>query len=143
VTRWVVDASVGMKWCLPDKYEDMVPQAIHLLESYSRNLCLFVVPDLFWPELANGLWKAVWKNKIDQRWADAGYAKIANLSIPTAPTFGLVPQALRLAQTYQRTVYDSLYVALALDRRAELVTADERLANSLAGRFPVKWLGAI
>jgi predicted nucleic acid-binding protein len=25
---------------------------------------------------------------------------------------------------------------------AELITADERLANALAARFPVKWLGS-
>jgi predicted nucleic acid-binding protein len=40
-------------------------------------------------------------------------------------------------------VYDSLYVALATLTNSQLITADERLANSLAARFPVKWLGAM
>jgi predicted nucleic acid-binding protein len=43
---------------------------------------------------------------------------------------------------HDRTVYDSIYVALALQYKADLFTADERLANALAARFPVKWLGA-
>jgi hypothetical protein len=31
---------------------------------------------------------------------------------------------------------------LAVQSKADLVTADERLANALAAHFPVKWLGA-
>jgi predicted nucleic acid-binding protein len=27
--------------------------------------------------------------------------------------------------------------------KCDLITADERLANALAARFPVKWLGAL
>jgi len=33
-------------------------------------------------------------------------------------------------------------VALAVREKVELITADERLANALAARFPVRWLGA-
>jgi hypothetical protein len=31
---------------------------------------------------------------------------------------------------------------LALRAKANLITADERFANALAARLPVKWLGA-
>ena len=40
-------------------------------------------------------------------------------------------------------MYDCLYVALAVQSKTEWITADERLANALAARLPVKWLGAI
>jgi predicted nucleic acid-binding protein len=30
-----------------------------------------------------------------------------------------------------------------MQSKSELITADERLANALAARFPVKWLGAL
>ena len=55
----------------------------------------------------------------------------------------LLEKAFDIANACDRTVYDSIYVALAEQSRCELVTADERLVNALATRFPVKWLGAI
>jgi predicted nucleic acid-binding protein len=50
--------------------------------------------------------------------------------------------ALQIATTYDRSFVDSLYVALSLQARAELITADERLVNALGSRFPVRWLGS-
>ena len=35
-----------------------------------------------------------------------------------------------------RTVYDSLYVALALTSKGQPVTADEKLANALGAHLP-------
>jgi len=37
-----------------------------------------------------------------------------------------------------RSVYDSIYVVLAVEAEAQWVTADEKLANALAGHFPVQ-----
>lgn len=55
----------------------------------------------------------------------------------------LLADALTIALAAKRTVYDSLYVALAILYGAEMITADERLANSLAATLPVKWLGMV
>ena len=65
------------------------------------------------------------------------------LNLPTVPSQLLLDEALALAFAFDRSVYDCLYVALALRSKAQLVTADERLANALAARLPVKWLGAV
>jgi predicted nucleic acid-binding protein len=143
VTRWVVDASVAVKWCVSSQEEKFAAQAEQLLDAYDRGKCQLLVPDLFWPEMANALWKAVWKQKIDHAWAQKAYSKVADLDILTVDSFGLISEALLLAARYQRTVYDSLYVVLAQSAGAELVTADERLANAMAARFPVTWLGAL
>jgi predicted nucleic acid-binding protein len=101
------------------------------------------VPDLFWPELANALWKGVWRRKIDSAWAEKAFNEVRDLSIPTIESYEFVPKALQLAVAHHRTVYDCVYVALALQTRSDLITADERLANALAAHLPVKWLGAI
>ena len=142
MTAVVVDASVAVKWCLPVEDEQLVPEAEELLASYRARDIAFLVPDLFWLELASALWKAVRNRKIDRNRAERSYSLVTDLGIPTIATFDLVPAALDLAVMHDRTVYDSIYVALALQYRANLITADERLANALAARFPVKWLGA-
>jgi predicted nucleic acid-binding protein len=139
----VVDASVAVKWCLPASGEDFVVQAEELLASYRREAQQFLVPDLFWLELTNALWKAFRKGKIDAHRAERGLALVRGLDIPTFPSYDLVPQTLRLAVKYGRTAYDSVSVALALQSKADLITADEGLANALAAHLPVKWLGAL
>jgi predicted nucleic acid-binding protein len=143
VTPTVVDASVAVKWCLPARDESLVSEAEELLASYRTGAEQFLVPDLFWLEVANALWKAVWKQKIDSETAARSFRAVSDLKIPTISSVDLVPQALQLAVTHRRTVYDSVYVALALRVKANLITADERLANALAAHLPVKWLGAL
>ena len=142
MTSIVVDASVAVKWCLPSLREELVEHAEELLASSRREEVRFLVPDLFWVELANALWKAVRRNEISPNNATTAIAFVRDLDITTVPSIDFVPQALDLAISHGRTVYDSLYVALAMQSKSDLITADERLANALAARFPVKWLDA-
>jgi predicted nucleic acid-binding protein len=141
VTQYVVDASVALKWCLPAEHEEFVLQAEELLASYHRLETKLLVPDLFWIELANVLCQAVRKDKITMEQSTSAMSAMDDLGMHTIPSFDLLPQAMSLAVTHRRTVYDSLYVALAVQSRSEMITADERLANSLPGSLPVKWLG--
>ena len=143
MTSVVVDVSVAVKWCLPSLREELVAQAEELLASSRREEVQFLVPDLFWVELANALWKAVRRNEISSNNAASAISFVRDLDIATVPSIDIVPQALDLAISHGRTVYDSLYVALAMQSKSDLITADERLANALAARFPVKWLGAL
>jgi len=62
-----------------------------------------------------------------------------NYNPDTAPSEPLIEAAFVIAHHYNRSFYDSLYVALAVTRRATLVTADEKLADHL----PVKWIGSL
>ena len=101
-----------------------------------------VVPDLFWPEFGNVFWKAVRQGRWTSAAATAALAAMHERGLPTVPCAQLVESALALALASGRTVYDCMYVAVAIDSKAVMVTADERLANALAARLPVKWLGA-
>src|ERR1017187_9052752 len=143
MTPTVVDASVAVKWCLPARDESLVSEAGKLLASYRTGAEQFLVPDLFWLEVANALWKAVWKQKIDSETAARSFRAVSDLKIATISSVDLVPQALQLAVPHRRPVSDSVYVTLALRVKTNLITAHEPLANALAAHLPVKWLGAL
>ena len=61
----------------------------------------------------------------------------------TVPSHSFIEAALEIAIAFDCTVYDSVYVALAKDRNAQLITADDKLAKAVAAQFPVMWLGAL
>ena len=141
--RYVLDASVAAKWFLPAKDETLVEEALRLLDAYVAGEVQFFVPDLFFAEFANILWKAERLGRCDTATSDAALAQIINRSLPSVPSATLLGHAARLARAYRRPVYDSLYLALAVEIDATLLTADEKLVNSLRARLPVLWLGAL
>jgi predicted nucleic acid-binding protein len=141
VNLLVVDGSVAAKWSLKD--ETLVEEAVSLLDRYHRREIQLIVPDLFWAEFGNILWKAVRRGRCTRNAADLNIVALKDLNLATVPSEGLVEQAFSIACHFDRTFYDSIYVALAVESRAQLITADERLANALAAHLPVKWLGAL
>ena len=72
----------------------------------------------------------------------SGLASIRDLNIPTSASVDLLQTGLEIAFAHDRTLYDSLYVALAVQAGSVMITADEKLANALAAYLPVKWLGS-
>ena len=143
MTQFVIDASVAAKWFLPPAGEPLAEEALRLLAGYADGRFRFLVPDLFWAECGNILWKAVWQGRWSRGAAEKAILALKNRSFPTTSSHDLLGEAFSIAATFDRTVYDSLYVALAVRLKAEMVTADERLANALAAYLPVKWLGAV
>ncbi len=143
MTRYVIDASVAAKWVLPGAGETFTDEARGLLRQYARAQIGLVVPDLFWPELGNIFWKAVRQRRWSKGAADTAIGVLKDRNLPTIPSFDLLEEAFSLATTFDRTVYDGVYVARALRTNAVLVTADEELANALAAHLPVKWLGSL
>ena len=140
---FVLDASVAAKWMLPAKAELLRPQAYRLLDAYGVGDINLIVPDIFWAECGNIVWKAVRQQRFGRDEAEIAILSMLNRSIPTVPSATLLPKALSIAIDFGRSVYDCLYVALAVRSQTQLITADERLANALAVHLPVKWLGAL
>lgn len=143
MTAYVVDASTAAKWVLPAAQESLRTEANLLLAGYRDGAFDLIVPDLFWSELGNVLWKAARMGRFSAAAAQAALREIQSYGLRTIPTEPLGSQALAIACAANRSFYDSLYVALAEQSQAPLITADERLANALAARWPVQWLGAI
>ena len=143
MTSYVIDASVAAKWFLPPAGEPLAAEALRLLHGYAEGRIRFAVPDLFWAECASIFWKATRQGRCSRQTAEQAIVTLKNRNLPTTSSSTLIEDAFSVAATFDRSVYDCLYVALALRLRALLITADERLANSLAAHLPVKWLGSV
>jgi predicted nucleic acid-binding protein len=143
MTPLVVDASVVIKWLPPFQQEPLASEAEKLLDRWEQTVVELIAPDLIWTEIANAHCRAVRQNKCSSGDAQASLAVMHEQELLTVPSEQLIDLALRIALQHGRTAYDSLYVALAVTLKSELVTADERLVNALSGYFPVTWLGAI
>jgi len=138
---YVLDVSVAVKWFLPD--ESFSDEALALLRDYREAKIDFIAPDFFWPEFGNVIWKAVRRKRCSAETSAEALHQIFELKLKTVPSADLVDDALALALATGQTVYDSLYVVLAMRSDVEMITADERLVTSVGSRLPVRWLGSV
>ena len=138
---FVVDASVGAKWASPQIIESLADRADSFLEAYMDGSVEILVPDLFWIEIGSFLWKSAKRGQITAALARGALDAMLNRPFRTLPSRSVLPEALKIASDFDRTIYDSIYVAMAIATKTELITADERLVNTLGSRFPVRWLG--
>ena len=67
----------------PSKERAAGGEAILLLDSFGKGEINLSVPDLFWPELGNILWKSVRLGRIGERSAHEAIAWFQTLGIPT------------------------------------------------------------
>ncbi len=125
----VVDASVGIKLFVP---EDGSEQADRLFDRLAQEpSASFFVPDLFYVECTNILWKYVQRFGYPAENARQDVVDLQSLALHSVPTADLVDEALELALAFDITAYDASYVALAQRLRLPLVTADHPLAQKL------------
>jgi predicted nucleic acid-binding protein len=132
-----------VKWYLPAADEPFSAKATQILRDFEAQRIQLLTPDFFWPEFGNVLWKAVRQGRMAGETASRAIELVGGLEIVTFPSQPLIGEAFAIATAHLRTVYDSVYVALAMTTHTPLITADERLVNSLGSRFPVRWLGAL
>src|SRR4028118_94795 len=103
MSRYVVDASVGIKWFVPEVHSE----AAQRLLNRSHNL---LVPDLFFPEIGNILWKRVRRGEDTPNNARDTLAEFSTVPLEVYESQPLMPVALDIAVQTDRTVYDSLYL---------------------------------
>lgn len=124
--EYVVDASVGIKLFVDEPNSD---DAIALFTQLTAEPPgRLYVPDLFYVECANVLWKYVRRSRYPAEEAAQAIQNLGSLNLASLPTHHLIADALRIAIEYNVTAYDACYVALAHALNVPLVTADERLS---------------
>lgn len=124
----VADASVVLKWALPD--EPFCREAMSLRERHLAGGDRIAAPELLWYEVSNVL---------PFRWPDP--REVMDLFLRLQAT-GLeiysfdaaqFCRAMELAGRHGVTTYDACYLVLAEALRCRLVTADERFLRGLRG----------
>ena len=124
MTALVIDACVAIKFVTQEQGTD---QANAILASDNA----LIAPDLVQIETAHGLWKKVAAREIDQSEAIAGLATLPELFERFVPASALLRQAQTLSFTMNHSIYDCIYLALALSEAAPLVTADKKFWNAV------------
>lgn len=131
MSRYVVDASVAIKWYLP---EPNSADADRLLSGGFQLLA----PDLLFSEVENILWKRVMRSEITAQKARVILRALESLPMTLRPASILAETAMTVACGLKRSFYDSLYLSLALMTDCRLVTADGKLFDAVKDAAPIK-----
>ena len=99
-----------------------------------------------WPELGSVLWKKARAGQLTGEEASRIIRTLDEFPLTVFPSRLVLEGALEVALATGRSVYDSVYIALAVALECPLATADERLVNALAGgplAAHVVWVGRL
>ncbi len=129
----VVDSSVAIKWFVPQPNST---KAREILDAYQNGYMIILAPDLIYAEVGNIIWKLHRFQGLSQVDAQEILNTFQAIELVITPSSLLLADAYHIAVAHQRTVYDSLYLALSLQQQCQFVTADEKLVNSVSSFFP-------
>ncbi len=124
--RLVLDASVAVKWVLP---ESDTPKALALRTDFINLVRELIAPDTLPVEVAHALTRAERRGLIKNQVASVKLADV----LTTAPDLHayrpMLARAVELSSQHRIGVSDCLYIALAEREQCDLVTADQRLMS--------------
>ena len=124
MTRWVVDASVAVKWLLPETFAARA-DAIAAAEND------LLAPALLPVEVGNALVKRVRAGALNSTEAAGLFRDFQEIAVDYSPVEPLLETALTMALAHRASLYDCLYLALAEASAEKLVTADRRFYDSI------------
>ncbi len=128
--RYVLDASVALKWVLsePDS-----PIANKLRDDFKQKIHELLAPDTLPVEIAHALTRAERRGLIRKGEAAMLFADVLTPAPSLQSHFALLPRAIDLSSDARVGVYDCLYVALSENEQCQVVSADQRLVNTFPG----------
>ena len=125
MTPLVVDASVVVKWFVPEVHTEAARQWLDTAHT-------FFAPDLLFAEAANTVWKKARRGELTRDQGQRLVADLADVPVEAVACRALMQDAHALASATGRSVYDALYLALAVRLGTRVITADERFATAVA-----------
>jgi predicted nucleic acid-binding protein len=130
--KYVLDASVALKWVLPEADSGI---AIRLRDEYNASTHELISPDIFTTEIANGLAVAERQGRIKAGEAAVFFLDILRNAPAIHPTPPLLIRAIEISLLTRLAVYDCIYVALAEAEKCDLVSADDQLVRKFRTAF--------
>jgi predicted nucleic acid-binding protein len=124
VSVFVIDASVVVKWFVPEIHSDAARRLLVMAHEY-------VAPDRLFSETAKTIWKKVRRKELTAEEGHQLVVDMGQIAVETVSCRALAEDAHALANATGRTVYDSMYVALAVRLNTRAITADDRLDAAL------------
>ena len=124
MSHFVLDASVAGAWLLEDEDDPVANAAISRLATEFA-----LVPQLWHLEVRNTLVVAERRGRVGAMELEDGLRRVGELPIRT-DTEPDLEVALALARRRRLTIYDALYLELALRADAPLATVDRALASA-------------
>ncbi len=124
---WVVDASVAVKWLVSEEFSG---EASGLLEGNATLLA----PELLFAEATNALWAMCRRGDMGREDLAGAVALLRRAPVATpVPMRQLASAASQLSVDLGHPTYDCFYLALALQERHPVVTADMRFLGRVQG----------
>lgn len=132
IPETVVDSSVVVKWFFP---EPSRPEALRLLDAYRNERIKLIAPVLLMAEVTNVLAKRVRRGLASASMAMEIY-RFLNINSPLlVDDRTVMDEAMILALGSGQPIYDCVYLALALRRGCDLITADRKFHLAVSSRF--------
>ncbi len=125
MSKYVVDAGVAVKWFLEEVCTD---EASRLLTPRFQLLA----PDLLLLEIDTVLCRRVRRGELSTEEAQEIRSAMRSFPIETHPFRLLMDAAFEIASLNQCSVYDCMYLVLAMLMGARMVTADRHFYNTLS-----------
>jgi len=135
VTSVVLDASLALALVLPDEKSREIER---LLEESERGSIDLLTASHWTIELANGLLQAGRRKRISAADRVTAFDLLTGLPVAIHPGELSAATLFTLADREGLSIYDTAYLALALEQKAMLATADKALAAA-ARRNDVFW----
>lgn len=108
---------------------------MRLLDSYRHERIRLIAPTLLMSEVCNVLAKRHRRGELTASQVKEAH-RLFTLNAPIPfPDSDVLDQAVNLAIAHGQTVYDCLYLALALQRGCDLITADRKFHNAMSPAY--------
>jgi predicted nucleic acid-binding protein len=130
--KLVVDASVAVKWVVP---EELSVAAVRLRDGYD-----FAAPDILFAEIMSTLWKKVRRGEIPEDDGTYALAAFNRIELDLIPAKAIAAEAFQLSLKLRHPAYDCFYPCVAALRSCPLVTADKRLVEAAQADPAWAWL---